>query len=73
MRYTVAFLASFVASAIAAPTATVFPTPASKTALAQPKVVSGTFDGKMVRFSRTSMFRVLPSHIFFAFHTNQYN
>ncbi|KAH7366673.1 pectate lyase-domain-containing protein [Pyrenochaeta sp. MPI-SDFR-AT-0127] len=53
MRYTIAFLAPFVASTLAAPTATAFPAAASSTSLPRPIIVSKTFDGKMVRYGRT--------------------
>lgn len=55
MRYIVATLAALAATAIAAPTATVFPSAASSTSLSAAKVISGTFDGKMVRYSRSRM------------------
>lgn len=55
MRYTLAALAVFAATAIAAPTATAFPAASGETALPTARVVSGTFDGKMVRYSRNRM------------------
>ncbi|KAH7397393.1 pectate lyase [Pyrenochaeta sp. MPI-SDFR-AT-0127] len=53
MRYIIATLAALAATAVAAPTATVFPSAASSTSLSAAKVISGTFDGKMVRYSRS--------------------
>lgn len=52
MKYTLAAMAVLATSCLAAPTATAFPAASGATALPTPKVVSGTFDGKMVRYSR---------------------
>ncbi|KAF1850156.1 polysaccharide lyase family 3 protein [Cucurbitaria berberidis CBS 394.84] len=52
MRYTLATLAVLAATALAAPTATAFPSAASNSAIPTARVISGVFDGKMVRFSR---------------------
>lgn len=55
MRATFAAIAILVGTAIAAPTATAFPKPASSTGLPAAKIIpAGTvFDGKMVRYSRS--------------------
>lgn len=55
MKVTLAALAIFVGSALAVPTATAFPKPASSTGLPAAKLIpAGTvFDGKMVRYSRS--------------------
>ncbi|KAH7074232.1 pectate lyase [Paraphoma chrysanthemicola] len=52
MKYTLAALAVLATTVIAAPTATAFPAASGSTALPTAKVISGTFDGKMVRYSR---------------------
>lgn len=54
MKATLAALAIFLGTALAAPTATAFPTPASSTSLPTAKLIPAgtTFDGKMVRYSR---------------------
>ncbi|KAF1359311.1 pectate lyase [Lizonia empirigonia] len=55
MKVTLAALAIFLGSALAVPTATAFPKPASSTGLPAAKLIpAGTvFDGKMVRYSRS--------------------
>ncbi|KAL1641867.1 hypothetical protein SLS61_009931 [Didymella pomorum] len=55
MKASFAALTIFLGAALAAPTATAFPTPASSTGLPAAKIVPAgtTFDGKMVRYSRS--------------------
>ena len=55
MKAVLATLAIFLGTALAAPTATAFPKPASSTGLPTAKLIpAGTvFDGKMVRYSRS--------------------
>ncbi|PSN73771.1 pectate lyase [Corynespora cassiicola Philippines] len=52
MKYAFATLLLTAATAFAAPTATAFPSPAGETAFPTPVLVKGSFDGKMVRYSR---------------------
>lgn len=52
MKYTLAAFTLLAGTALAVPTATAFPSAAGETALPTAKVISGTFDGKMVRYSR---------------------
>ncbi|CAO2647574.1 Nn.00g084960.m01.CDS01 [Neocucurbitaria sp. VM-36] len=52
MHFALTTLALLASTALAAPTATAFPAASGETALPTPQVVSGTFDGKMVRYSR---------------------
>ena len=55
MKASFAALTILLGTALAAPTATAFPTPASSTGLPAAKIVPAgtTFDGKMVRYSRS--------------------
>lgn len=55
MKTSIVALAIFFGIALAAPTATAFPKPASSTGLPAAKVIPAgtTFDGKMVRYSRS--------------------